>query len=141
MTFIDQTYLPLKVFNVGSGGKRTFDPDGKRRLIAACRQPGVSISYMALQAGINANQLRKWVDKSARSSDSAFVPVTPIDNSVYSAPMAAASAYPEMSNPSRRTVSPTHLTAQLSNGVTIRLECGGHDAGLVMAMIQALGAI
>ncbi|MFJ7311527.1 IS66 family insertion sequence element accessory protein TnpB [Pseudomonas sp. NPDC098747] len=85
MTFIDQTYLPLKVVKVGGRGKRTFDPDGKRRLIAACRQPGVSISYMALRAGINANQLRKWIGKSPPSRDSAFVPVSSIDNFIDSA--------------------------------------------------------
>ncbi|MFJ2456467.1 transposase [Pseudomonas protegens] len=61
MPLNDLTFLPLKVINVGGRGKRTFDPDGKRRLIEACLQPGVSISGMALRAGINANQLRKWI--------------------------------------------------------------------------------
>jgi transposase len=33
----------------------------KQRLIKACLQPGASLSGLALKAGVNANQLRKWV--------------------------------------------------------------------------------
>lgn len=36
-------YLPRKVTHVGDDGKRTFDAEDKRRLIEACRQPGVSL--------------------------------------------------------------------------------------------------
>ncbi|MBC7415298.1 MAG: transposase, partial [Herminiimonas sp.] len=35
-------------------------------LIEACLVPGVSISRMALKAGINANQLRKWIRSGQR---------------------------------------------------------------------------
>jgi transposase len=56
----DLTFFPLKVTRTGPGGKRTFDPAGKRMLVGACLVPGVSISGMALKAGINANQLHKW---------------------------------------------------------------------------------
>ncbi|MGH1506981.1 hypothetical protein [Ralstonia solanacearum] len=50
MTTEDElSYLPLKVTRVGDNGKRTFDAEDKRRLIEACRQPGVSLSGMALK--------------------------------------------------------------------------------------------
>ncbi|HHX0887827.1 TPA: transposase [Pseudomonas aeruginosa] len=75
MTTSDLSHLPLTVINVGKHGKRSFDPDDKRRLIQACLQPGVSISGMALRAGINANQLHKWIMRHKRASSSAFVPV------------------------------------------------------------------
>ncbi len=50
MSEAEYSFLPLRVLRVGVGGKRTFEPEGKRRLIEACRQPDVSLSGMALKA-------------------------------------------------------------------------------------------
>ena len=63
-------------------------PDaGHSRLIEACQKPGASVAGLALKAGVNANQLRKWMSldriktrsRSARqpapASTPAFVPV------------------------------------------------------------------
>jgi transposase len=61
MTHDDLTFLPLRVTRVGVGGKRSFDPADKQRLIDACLQPDASLSGLALKAGANANQLRRWV--------------------------------------------------------------------------------
>lgn len=58
---IDLDLLPLTATHVFPNGKRSFDPDGKRRLVEACFQPGASLSGFALEAGVNAKQLRKWV--------------------------------------------------------------------------------
>ncbi|CAJ0780788.1 IS66-like element accessory protein TnpA [Ralstonia chuxiongensis] len=151
----EQTYLPLKVTHVGANGKRTFDAQGKRRLIEACRQPGVSISGMALKAGINANQLHKWIrgrgcgrereDEIAaidhvELAAPAFVPVVAIDDVVVSAPESAPIVRREAASPSPQATASARLTAQLPNGVTVALECSGRDTGLVKAMIEALGA-
>lgn len=57
----------LRVRHVGRDGRRRYDPGSKARLVAACLEPGVSISGLALTHGINANLLRKWV-KEARES-------------------------------------------------------------------------
>lgn len=142
MTEDDLSFLPLKVNRVGPTGKRTFDPHGKRRLIEACRHPGVSISGMALKAGVNANQLRKWVrDECERAQgatgavvnvEPAFVPVVTLTE--VAKPVEAAAA------PALRVSAPARLRAQLPNGVTLELECGGRDGSLVRAMIEALGA-
>lgn len=61
-------FLPLRVTNVGTDGKRDLDKRGKQMLIEACLQPGVSVAGMALKAGVNANQLRRWVKRSTRRS-------------------------------------------------------------------------
>ena len=61
MTEDDLSFLPLRVTRVGVGGKRSFDPADKRRLVEACLRPGASLSGLALKAGVNANQLHKWV--------------------------------------------------------------------------------
>ena len=73
--FDDFTFLPLKVIRKGPGGKRTFDRAGKRMLIEVCLKPGVSISGMALKAGVNGNQLHKWICAGQQSSRPAAVVV------------------------------------------------------------------
>jgi transposase len=147
MTSDDLTFLPLKVIHTGSGGKRTFDPDGKQRLIEACLRPGVSISGMALKAGINANQLRKWILRSRQQvqlpaviatnepTPPAFMPVHRVD----SAPPLTNQRHAAAHSPAP-SASLARLSAHLSNGTTVELECTGQDAALVAAMIAALGA-
>lgn len=149
----DLSFLPLKVTKVGPTGKRTFDPDGKRRLIEACRRPGVSISGMALKAGVNVNQLHKWIrdderedamDDAAECLEPAFMPVVTLDEVSGSVEAMAESAAVvtrrDAAAPALRAPVPARLKAELPNGVTLELECGGRDGALVKAMIEALGA-
>jgi transposase len=56
----------LRLRLVGRDGRRRHDPVSKARLVAACLEPGVSISGLALADGINANVLRKAVDAGAK---------------------------------------------------------------------------
>jgi transposase len=153
MTQDDLTFLPLRVTRVGVGGKRSFDPVGKRRLIEACLQPGASLSGLVLKAGVNANQLRKWVRLHEQSNtpvrddvacgSSAFVPVVAIDNLapvLAAAPVARPVPEREPSRLSSRSATSAWLSAQLPNGVKLELECAGGDAELVAAMVAALGA-
>ena len=138
MSEAEFSFLPLRVLRVGVGGKRTFEPEGKRRLIEACRQPDVSLSGMALKAGINANQLRKWIRRSEQRKAvlrtlPAFVPVVAVDGAPPSMPHDALSRVP-ISVPDAR------LTARLPNGVTVELACGGQHAPLLRTMLEALGA-
>ncbi|MDX0110528.1 transposase [Sinorhizobium meliloti] len=51
----------LQVRLVGRNGRRRFDPASKDRLVSACLEPGVSVSRLALDHGVNANLLRKWI--------------------------------------------------------------------------------
>lgn len=39
---------------------RTYNPQFKAELVAACLQPGASIAALALQHGMNANVLHRW---------------------------------------------------------------------------------
>jgi transposase len=157
MTEDDLAFLPLKVTHIDRGGRRVFDPQDKRRLIEACRQPGVSVSGMALKAGVNANQLRKWIcartpaneaalagTDSAETSPSTFVPVVAVgDTASVLARAPAASLAPdhrEASRASLRLAPSARLSATLPNGVMVDLECSGQDGPLVTAMIAALRA-
>lgn len=151
---IDLDFLPLKVMHVSPKGKRSFDPDGKRRLVEACLRPGASLAGLALKAGVNANQLRKWVEmyrkvsvvtgppRMIESEPSAFVPVVTIGTTTLK------SAEPTESLTIRRDSPPAPMSAssqarlsvRLPNGVAIDLECSVQDAPLVKAVIVALGA-
>src|SRR5579864_6836675 len=132
----DLTFLPLRVTRVGVGGKRSFDPMGKQRLVDACLQSGASLSGLALNAGVNANQLRKWVQLREQSNapvndgmavaSSAFVPVVAIGDptSAMALPPARRSfPEPEPSHQSPRAAPAARLSATLPNGVKLELEC------------------
>jgi len=153
MTQDDLSFLPLRVTRVGVGGKRSFDVAGKRLLVEACQQPGASLSGLALKAGVNPNQLRKWVrlhrqaqtrasNDDMDASPSAFVPVIAIaDPAPAPGPMHPVRVQSEQQSSRLSSRSPTSawLSAQLPNGVKLELECSERDTALVSAMIAALG--
>ncbi|MBA3590224.1 transposase [Methylibium sp.] len=44
-----------------SDGRGVYDEAAKAELVAACGRPGASVSRLARECGINANQLSRWV--------------------------------------------------------------------------------
>ena len=49
-------------------GRRVYSAQGKREFVRMCLRDGVSVARIALEHGVNANLLRKWIDAdSARS--------------------------------------------------------------------------
>ncbi|MCW5260036.1 IS66 family insertion sequence hypothetical protein [Verminephrobacter eiseniae] len=44
-------------------GRCIYDEQAKRELILACREPGASVSKLARDCGVNANQLSTWARK------------------------------------------------------------------------------
>jgi len=44
--------------------RRQYDAEFKSAIVAACQQPGASVAKIALQHGINANLVHKWIRKS-----------------------------------------------------------------------------
>lgn len=75
----------LRVKLVGRDGRRSFDRLSKARLIESCLQPGTSVAQLALDHGVNANLLWKWIRQhrqakheallSSPASLPAFIPV------------------------------------------------------------------
>lgn len=57
--------------------RRYYSPEFKAQMVAACRQPGVSIAAMAMANQINPDLLQHWIHGRSRKKDSvpAFVPV------------------------------------------------------------------
>ena len=70
----------------GRPKRRRFSRAFKARIVAACQQPGVSVSRIALDNGLNANMVRRWI-KEAKQTASAFVPLP-----MPAAPMASTAA-------------------------------------------------
>lgn len=138
----DFDFLPLRVTNVGANGKRSYDREGKRKLIEACLEPGVSVASMALRAQVNTNQLWHWIklhkaghqDGAVEGASAAFVPVVEVRD------VHAQAQPPLLEPPAVATPQMARLSARLPNGTTVELQCAGGDAALVAAMIQALGA-
>jgi transposase len=141
-------FLPLRVTGMSAGGKRKFDVQGKRKLVDACLQPGASIAGLALKAGVNANQLHKWIrlrqqaDTAAVMADaeataSSFVPVVTVSDTVSVRVDRERVPAPELpAQPATRA----RLSARLPNSVVLELECTVQDTALVRAMVEALGA-
>jgi transposase len=144
MTDTDFDFLPLRVIKTCADGKHRYDPEGKRKLIEACRRPGASLAGLALKACVNANQLHKWVRLEERRERAADATA---DVGQPSSAFAAVAVPREQPSTSRRELfqpsrpaSTARLSATLPNGVVVELECSGRDASLVSAMIAALGA-
>lgn len=137
-------FLPLRVIRVGPSGRRSYDPEGKRKLIAACRQPGASISKMARRAEVNVKQLHNWlaqdIGRSLRpASNSAFVPVLEMEHGELGIRSAATNNRSD-ARLNATNSSPIRLIAQLRNGVSFELHCAATDRDLLMATISSLGA-
>ncbi|UVK36051.1 transposase (plasmid) [Mesorhizobium sp. AR10] len=143
----------LLVRRILRNGRRRYDPASKERLVAACLEPGVSVSRLALEHGINANLLRKWIKTTKDAgalpppAPSAFIPVqvTAADHSLpmqcNSVDRPAARGEERLSKSESMGSSPlaAKVSASLPNGVKLVLECGDVDA--LTAIIGALGHV
>jgi transposase len=58
-----------------SDGRSVDDEAAKAELVAACGRPGASVSRLARECGVNANQLSRWVrEHSQRRQRAVAVP-------------------------------------------------------------------
>jgi transposase len=126
-----------------SDGRSVYNEAAKAELVAACGRPGASVSRLARECGINANQLSRWVREhrqlrqravavSSRQQGQAFVAV-PIASA---APMPMPMPMVTGDNPAAVRM---NLQARLPNGVVVDLrEC---DLRQVDVVIEALGRL
>jgi len=71
--------------------RRSYSKAFKARIVTACQQPGASVSRFALDHGLNANLVRRWIKVAEQrpGAISAFVPIplsAPQPSPVYSPP-------------------------------------------------------
>ena len=121
-----------------SDGRSVYDEQAKAELVAACGRPGASVSRLARECGINANQLSRWVREHSQRRQRA-VAVSPAPPAAFVAvPIEAAAPMSAVTNDSRSTARMC-LQARLPNGVVLDLrECDLLHAG---AVIEALGRV
>jgi transposase len=58
-----ESSLDNGVERLRSNGKRVYTLAHKRSVVELCLVPGASVARVALAHGINANLVRKWIDK------------------------------------------------------------------------------
>lgn len=138
----------LAVRLVGRNGRRRFDQGSKDRLVAACLEPGASVSKLAREHGFNANLVWKWIRKHTEahplppSSASAFIPVQlAAPSSEFDIEMPAVDREERLPTAERSSPlsSPAKVSASLPNGVKLTLEC--NDLSGLTAIIGALGHV
>ena len=92
------------VSSTGADGRRVYSESGKRALVQRALEPGISVSRLALDHGVNSNLLRKWIRRyeggnvrSARQTGSPrLLPVVAVGPTASPAPV----AQPSSSSPS-----------------------------------------
>ena len=135
---------------VGRDGRCRYDPSWKARLVLRCLEPGVSVSRQALDHGVNANLLRKWIKAFNESgalrppAGSAFIPVHVADAPCRPGLMSGALEMPVEARASRAQgmaalAAPVKMSASLPNGVKLTLEAG--DSHGLAAIIGALSDV
>ncbi|MEY8875046.1 MAG: transposase [Leptothrix sp. (in: b-proteobacteria)] len=117
-------------------GRSVYDEQAKAELVALCMQPGASVSRLARECGVNANQVCRWLRERghvrrprAVASRAVMTPAPFVAVPVVSTSMPA----------EERTLAPVQMQARLPNGVAIEL--GGIDARHVGQVIEALGRL
>lgn len=113
-----------------SDGRAVYDEAVKAELVAACGKPGASVSRLARECGVNANQVSRWVREHSQRGQRA-VAVSP----------AARAAFVAVPVPSGDGTAPARmcLQARLPNGVVLDLrEC---ELRQVAEVIEALGRV
>jgi transposase len=130
---------PPGVLRVFRNGKRQFDPDWKERLIDAALEPRVSVARLALEHGVNANQLRNWVKLRRRRQKESASRVLPVGAPPAFVPVVevAPTARTPAICPVRASSARLRLKASLPNGV--QLELANADAQALSAFIEVLG--
>ncbi len=94
----------------GRDGRCLYDPEAKRELVEFCLQPGVSVAKVALEQGINANLLRKWIGRYCGKG-----------LSMPSNPSALPTFVPVLSKRTDKALEPA-FSAELPNGVKLTLQ-------------------
>ena len=94
----------------GRDGRCLYDKEAKRELVEICQQPGISVAKVALEQGINANLLRKWMDRYRGKG-----------LSMSNNPSALPTFVPVLSKSTDKAMEPA-FSAELPNGVKLTLQ-------------------
>ncbi|PYE72704.1 transposase [Xylophilus ampelinus] len=121
-------------------GRSVYDETAKSQLVALCRQPGASVSRLARECGVNANQVSRWLREHEHGGRvrKGMASGTPAPETF----VAIALPSPPIETCDRDSgVIPAalHLQARLPNGVAIELH--GVELRHVGVVVEALGRL
>lgn len=143
--------------------RRTYAPQFKAELIAACLQPGASIAATAREHGMNANVLHRWLKEhrlgrhqidcdtvpaaacgiAAHGDDAAAVPVVnaqPVGNPAHRPQASAVPAFIAMPLGSPVMQSKAENAASSAASSDIRIECCHHGTRVTVSWPVAAAA-
>ena len=134
-------------------GRCQYDPAAKQELIRQCKQPGVSVSRIAMQHGVNANLLRSWIAKSLLMPDGKDVQQTNQTKKPDALPAVVAvqiepSATPALTGQTERaervprsvqTAPSLRLHLRLPNGVALDIDSARTDE--LLPIMQCLSTL
>jgi transposase len=121
MTEQDSELLQRLVVGSKRDGRRRYDKQAKAELVQACLKPGVSVACVALEHGVNANLLRKWITLHQQKQEP-----SPVGTSRSVAP-SPPPFVPVVSAGSCRKQAESGLRVRLPNGIEISLVGHGED--------------
>lgn len=125
-----------------SDGRGVYDDDAKAELVAACGKPGASVSRLARECGVNANQLSRWVREHRERGQRAVVAGPGSAREGFVALPVTAASPPPPPLPATAESRPTvmmNLQARLPNGVVFDLR--EFDVQQASVVIEALGRV
>lgn len=122
-------------------GRSVYDEAAKSELVRLCMKPGASVSRLARECGVNANQVGRWLREHGQVSRHKVVAVAPPASGAFVAmPVVAATAAPASRD--EEAVREMSLQARLPNGVAIDLRgVQARNVGEVIEVIEALGRL
>lgn len=120
-----------------SDGRCRYDGQAKSELVALCLQPGASVSRLAREFDVNANQLTRWLREQGHGSR----PRTAVAHVVPTPPAFVAVPVVQTPAASGAEVAPAamQLQARLPNGVSVDLR--GVEPRHIGEVIEALGRL
>jgi transposase len=130
MAEYDSELLQRLVVGGKRDGRRRYDKQAKAELVQACLKPGVSVARVALEHGVNANLLRKWITLHLQKQEQ---PAIATSQSVAPSPSPFVAVVPADSC-GRRAES--GLRVRLPNGIEISLS--GHDEDALSSLLRLL---
>lgn len=122
-----------------SDGRSVYDEAAKSQLVALCLQPGASVSRLARECGVNANQVGRWLREHGHGGRArkAVASVVPASAAFVAVPVPPAS--PIAVRSCDDIVAVMDVQARLPNGVAIDLR--GVQLRHVGEVIEALGRL
>ena len=117
-----------------SDGRSVYDTVAKAQLVALCLQPGASVSRLARECGVNANQVGRWLREHGHGGRARKAVV-----SVVPSPSAFVAVSLPIAPPDDERVAVMDVQARLPNGVAIDIR--GVELGIVEEVIQAFGRL